>query len=90
MANYISNLRPSDSMIYAFSEDDQILRHLCLSRAVTPLKAKFTNDSEETVARGIEELKRRGFADSGDSVVILSDVLGGEFVQDSIHLREVE
>ena len=90
MANYISNLRPSDSMIYAFSEDDQILRHLCLSRAVTPLKAKFTNDSEETVARGIEELKRRGFAAPGDSVVILSDVLGGEFVQDSIHLREVE
>ena len=90
MANYISNLRPNDSSIYAFSEDDQILRHLCLSRGVTSIRAKFTSDSEETVARGIEELKRRGFADSGDSVIVLSDVLGGEFVQDSIHLREVE
>ena len=76
MANYISNLRPNDSSIYAFSEDDQILRHLCLSRGVTSIRAKFTSDSEETVARGIEELKRRGFADSGDSVIVLSDVLG--------------
>lgn len=90
MANYISNLRPRDAFIYAFSENDQILRHLSLSRAVTPIKAKFSNDAEETVARGLDDLKRRGHAETGDSVIVLSDVLGGEFVQDSIHLREVE
>jgi len=90
MANYVSNLRPNDAHIYAFSEDSQVLRHLCLNRAVTGVRAKFSNDAEETVARGIEELKRRGFAEEGDSVIVLSDVLGGEFVQDSIHLREIE
>ena len=90
MANYISNLRPNDAFIYAFSEDDQILRHLALSRAVTSIKAKFLDNSEDTVARGLDDLKRRGYAETGDSVIVLSDVLGGEFVQDSIHLREVE
>ncbi|MDE0571267.1 MAG: hypothetical protein OSB44_11330, partial [Verrucomicrobiales bacterium] len=68
----------------------QVLRHLCLNRAVTGVRAKFSNDAEETVARGIDELKRRGFAEEGDAVIVLSDVLGGEFVQDSIHLREIE
>ena len=90
MANYVSNLRPDEAHVYAFSEDAQVLRHLCLNRAVTGLRAKFSEDAEETVARGIDELKRRGFAEEGDSVIVLSDVLGGEFVQDSIHLREIE
>jgi pyruvate kinase len=90
MANYVSNLRPDEAHIYAFSEDAQVLRHLCLNRAVTGLRAKFSDDAEETVERGIDELKRRGFAEEGDSVIVLSDVLGGEFVQDSIHLREIE
>ena len=90
MANYVSNLRPDEAHVYAFSEDAQVLRHLCLNRAVTGLRAKFSDDAEETVARGIDELKRRGFAEEGDSVIVLSDVLGGEFVQDSIHLREIE
>ena len=90
MANYVSNLRPDEAHIFAFSEDVQVLRHLCINRAVTGIRAKFSNDPDETVARGIDELKRRGFAEEGDSVIILSDVLGGEFVQDSIHLREIE
>ena len=63
---------------------------MCLSRAVTGVLAKFSDDPEETVTRGVDELKRRGFAENGDSVIVLSDVLGGEFVQDSIHLREIE
>jgi hypothetical protein len=57
---------------------------------VTSIKANFSDNSEDTVARGLDDLKRRGYAETGDSVIVLSDVLGGEFVQDSIHLREVE
>jgi pyruvate kinase len=90
MANYVANLRPSAAPIYAFTEDPQVVRNLCLTRAVTAFQITFLSEAEGTIDRALDNMKRRGLADVGDTVVVLSDVLGGEFVQDSIHLREVE
>ena len=90
MANYVSNLRPRDAEVIAFAESANVVRGLVLSRAVTALEIAFCQHAEDTVVRGLEKLKQLGLAAAGDSVVVLSDVLGGEFVQDSIHLRQIE
>ncbi len=90
LANYVANLRPSEAPVFAFTEDPQVVRNLCLTRSVTGFHITFCGEPEGTIDRALDNLKRRGLAESGDAVVVLSDVLDGEFVQDSIHLREVE
>lgn len=90
MANYVANLRPAEAPVYAFTEDPQVVLNLCLTRSVTGFQITFAADAEGTIDRALDNLKRRGLAEAGDTVVVLSDVLGGEFVQDSIHLRQVE
>lgn len=90
LANYVANLRPEAAPVYAFTEDEQVIRQLCLSRAVTGFVITFCEDPEATVSRAFDNLKRRGLVEAGDSVIVLSDILGAEFVQDSINLRQVE
>ncbi len=90
LANLVSCLRPADAPVFAFTESDQVRRCLALSRSVTPFITTFGEDAEEAVERVFGSLKRAGLAQPGDPAVVLSDVFGGEFVQDSIHLRQIE
>ena len=90
MANCVSNLRPADAPVFAFTGSRQVLRGLSLNRSVTAIEMDLGGEQEATILNAFAELKARGLAKAGDSVVVLSDVLGGEFVQDSIHLRQIE
>ncbi|MCP4847882.1 MAG: pyruvate kinase [Verrucomicrobiaceae bacterium] len=90
MADYVANLRPESALVYAFTPDEQVIRYLCLSRGVTAFLSPMSGSPEAIVEGALDELKGRGLVDSGDSVVVLSDVLGEEFAQDSIHLKRIE
>jgi pyruvate kinase len=90
MADYVANLRPEGAAVYAFTGDPQVIRYLCLSRGVSAFTSRVSGDPEEVVACAFDELKARGLVNAGDSVVVLSDVLGEEFTHDSIHLRKIE
>lgn len=90
MADYVANLRPEGAAVYAFTGDPQVIRHLCLSRGVSAFTSRVSGDPEEVVVSAFDELKGRGLVNAGDSAVVLSDVLGEEFTQDSIHLRKIE
>jgi len=90
MADYVANLRPESAPVYAFTADEQVMRYLCLSRGVTSFLLPFSEAPESIVSNALAELKERGIVGEGDSVIILSDVLGEEFAQDSIHLKRIE
>ena len=70
--------------------DEQVMRYLCLSRGVASFLLPFSEEPESIVSNALAQLKERGFVGEGDSVIILSDVLGEEFAQDSIHLKRIE
>jgi pyruvate kinase len=89
MADYVANLRPESASVYAFTADEQVIRHLCLSRGVTAFLSAFSGTPEAIVSEALDDLKGREIVDSGDSVVVLSDVLGEEFAQDSIQLKRI-
>ena len=89
MADYVANLRPESASVYAFTADEQVIRHLCLSRGVTAFLSAFSGTPESIVSEALDDLKGRKLVDSGDSVVVLSDVLGEEFAQDSIQLKRI-
>jgi pyruvate kinase len=90
MADYVANLRPESALVYAFTADEQVIRYLCLSRGVTAFLSPMSGSPEAIVTGALDKLKGRGLVDSGDSVVVLSDVLGEEFARDSIHLQRIE
>ena len=90
LANYVAHLRPAGSPIYAFAPDPAVCRRLSLNRGVVALDIEFFDDSEALVDAAIARLRAGGLVESGDPLVILSDVLSGEFLVDTILLKTLE
>lgn len=88
LANYVSHQRPIHSPVFAFSPDERVCRALCLNRAVTGFPMTLADRPEETIHRAIEFLRGRGLVQTGDPVVVLSDLLTGDFDTDAILLRK--
>ena len=89
MADHVSHLRPEAAPIFAFSPSAEVVRRLALNWNVHPIQMAFGIDPEHTIADAEAELTRRGLVKKGDQLVILSDVMAGSEVFDSIQLREV-
>lgn len=89
MANYVAHQRPVKAPIFAFTNDQVVRQSLHLNRAVSPFIMNLDRDAKVLIDEAIEYLKSRELLSDGDSVVILSDILVGEFVVDSILLQKV-
>lgn len=87
LANYAAHQRPDHSPIYAFSPDEGVVRALHMNRGVFPFEMEFAELPEDSIRKAIDFLKGKEKIESGDPVVILSDVLGGAFDTDAILLR---
>lgn len=84
-------LRPKGIPIYAFTDKDQIFRHLLLPWGVEPFLMEFNEeDPEQTILNAIAYLKRREWVMSGSWLVVITNVLAGKKVIDTIQLRHVE
>ncbi len=90
MANYVAHLRPASAPIYAFAPNAAVCRRLSLNRGVLSQEMEFGGEAEAMVDAAIANLKEAGLAKKGDPIVILSDVLNGDFVVDSVWLKTLE
>ncbi len=88
LANYVAHCRPKHSPIFAFSPDEKVARALHMNRAITPFVMEFATEPDVTINNAMDILKARGLIDAGDPIVILSDVLTGEFDTNAILLRK--
>lgn len=89
MAQYVTNCRPFRVKVFAFTNDNRTRRQLQLNRAVYPFLTAFSKDSEKTLHKAFSILKTRQILQSGDKVVIISDVITANGI-DSIQIRTVE
>ena len=89
MANYVAHLRPKEAPIFAFTSDEKVCRALHLNRAVEPFLLDLDQNPKSMIDAAISTLRIKGLIQEDCSVVILSDVLVGEFVVDSILLQKV-
>ena len=87
MARYTSNLRPQRASIFAFTPNEEVYRQLALYWGVVPLRIDFGRNAEETIALAEKFLRRNKLAESGNRMVIVSDVTTGRAIIDSIQLR---
>jgi pyruvate kinase len=83
-------LRPKGIPIYAFTDKEQIFRHLLLPWGVEPFLMEFSEDPEETIQNAVAYLKRRDWVIPGSWLVVITNVLAGKKIIDTIQLRHVE
>lgn len=88
MADFVTNCHPQKTRIYAFTNDSQTRRRLILNRNLTPFRTAFSSDPEKTLQTAFEVLTTRAGLNSGDKVVVVSDVLAGTGIE-AIQLRHL-
>ena len=90
MGNYVSNLRPLLAPIFAFVPTIEVCRKMTLNWGTYPLLLAFDPNPNRTIGAAERVLLDRGLVKSGDRLVIISDLLAGEKLFDSIQVRIVE
>ncbi|HAJ28678.1 MAG TPA: pyruvate kinase [Gammaproteobacteria bacterium] len=88
MADFVTNCHPQKSRIYAFTNDSQTRRRLVLNRNVSPYRIAFSQDPEKTLTSAFKLLKGKAGLDSGDKVVVISDMLSGQGIE-AIQVRKL-
>jgi len=88
MAGCVTNCRPFQSTIYAFTNDGRACRQMALNRGVVPHKIAFSKDPEKTIASSFEVMKAVEGFKSGDKVVLISNVIAGSGA-DTIQIRQI-
>ena len=89
MASLTSRMRPN-SPICAFTESSIALRKLSLYWGVMAFQIEFSKDSEETIQTAIQLLKTRKIVKKGSKVVVVSDLLVGDEVVDTVQVRTIK
>lgn len=85
----LSALRAVGCPIYAFCEDANVHRRMGLLWGVTSFLIKFSPKADENITSALEHLRQRGHCKTGQVLVIVTNVILGPQVIDSIQLRAV-
>lgn len=88
MADYVTNCHPQKTRIYAFTNDSQTRRRLIINRNLTPYRIAFSQDPHKTLGNAFDLLIQRAGFQSGDKVVVISDVLAGAGIE-AIQIRQL-
>jgi pyruvate kinase len=86
----LSAFRATRCPIYAFTDNPVAFRHLLLVWGVEPFLMDFGTEPEKTIRDAFAYLLRRGWVQTGDWMVVVTNVLAGERTIDTIQLRPVE
>jgi len=90
MARYVSNLRPENAPIFAFTSKEEVFRQIVICWGTHPVMIEFAQDPNATIESAIKYLSREKLTEPGDNLVVLSDMLGGRDKVDCIQLRTAE
>jgi pyruvate kinase len=90
LARVLSALRPQKSPIYAFTDVNEVFQQLLLYWGVEPFFMTFDADPEKTIRDAMRVLIEKGWSHVGKPVVVISNVLVGERIFDTIQFRKVE
>ncbi len=86
----LAALRAVRCPVYAFTDVSQVFRHLLLTWGVEPFLIEFSAEPEKTIQDAFAYLLRRGWVKRGDWMVVVTNVLAGEKIVDTIQMRPVE
>src|SRR6266568_160170 len=87
MARNVSNIRPENAPIFAFTSSKEVYRQLSIDWGVHPVKIDFHDDPNATIEAAEAFLRRTRLTAPGDQLVIISDLRAGKERIDSVQLR---
>ena len=87
MARYVSNMRPENAPIFAFTPSKDVCRQLALCWGTHPVVIDFADDPNCTIEQAEKYLREAKLAEPNDNLVILSDVRAGDALVDCVQLR---
>jgi pyruvate kinase len=90
MARGLSALRPPRAPILAFTPSVETQRQLKVLRSVEGILMEFSANPDETIQRAIEHLLRDGRVQTGDKLIVVTDILSQDRLIDSVQLRTVK
>ncbi|MEY2564904.1 MAG: pyruvate kinase [Verrucomicrobiota bacterium] len=90
MARYVSNLRPENAPIFAFTSNEEVFRQIVICWGTHPIMIDFAEDPNATIESAIKYLSREKLTEPGDNLIVLSDMLGGRDKVDCVQLRQAE
>ena len=90
MARYASNLRPQRAPIFAFTPNEEVYRQLALHWGTHPACIDFAGGPDRTISAAEKFLRKNKWVTPVDRMVIISDVLMGRALVNSIQLRVVK
>ena len=90
MARYVSNLRPVNAPIFAFTSSEEVFRQIVISWGTHPVMLQFDADPNVTIESAIKYLSDKKLTDPGDNLIVLSDMLGGRDKVDCVQLRQAK
>ena len=90
MARYASNLRPQRAPIFAFTPNEEVYRQLALHWGTYPACIDFAGGPDRTISAAEKFLRKNKWVTPGDRMVIISEVLMGRALVNSIQLRVVK
>jgi pyruvate kinase len=76
--------------IYAFTDEPHVFRHMLLVWGIEPFLMDFAAEPGKTILDAFDYLLRRGWVKQGDWMVVVTNVLAGEKVVDTIQMRLIE
>jgi len=89
MAIHVAHLRPSAAPVYAFSPDERVVRQLALLFGIYAQRMGFHNDPAKNVFEAEAALLLKGLVETGDHLVVVTDIVEGDRRHESVQLRIV-
>jgi pyruvate kinase len=87
MARYVSNLRPENAPIFAFTPSEEVRRQLSMAWGVYPVRIDFPEDRNATIESAEKYLQENRLTVEGDQLVIIGDLRAGDELVDCVQLR---
>lgn len=86
-AEALASFHPQYSPVFAFTNMTNVRRKLQLTRAVYPFRINFSNNPEKTISKAMTMLLEKKYIGKKSTLVILSDVLSGDKMVETIQIR---
>ncbi len=90
MARYISNLRPENAPIFAFTSSEVVFRQIVICWGTRPVRLDFAKDPKVTMGAAIQYLRESRLTEPGDNLIVVTDMVAGGDKVDCVQLRVAE
>ena len=89
MADHVTSYHPYFSPVFAFTNMTTVRRKMTLNRGCYSFRIDFSNDPEKTIQNAFNLISKKKILKAGATVIIVSDILAGENLVDSIQVRQI-